>query len=111
MTNLLFFYFNFSGSKTLNLKNEDVFVKENHMLSRERITFFSQISTDESIKLNQEFVFKGVGTRTKFDLQEDTRKDVKIQFAEKGSYREKQMLETIEHLPNRSSVFTQNTGN
>ena len=49
------------SQKTLNLKNQDVFVKENYMLSRERITFFSQISTDENMELGMEFVFKGKG--------------------------------------------------
>ena len=49
------------GQKTLAMKNEDVFVKENYMLSRERITCFTQVASVPSIKLNTEFVFKGKG--------------------------------------------------
>ena len=50
-----------SSQKTLSLKNMDVFVKENYMLSRERITCFTQVSSDDSIKVYPEFVFKGKG--------------------------------------------------
>ena len=47
------------GQKTLALKNEDVIVKENYHLSRERVSFLSQIASDESIELVNEFCFKG----------------------------------------------------
>ena len=47
--------------KTMNIKNLDVYVKENYMLSRERVTCFTQFSSDKKIKLNPEFVFKGKG--------------------------------------------------
>ena len=46
-----------SGLKTFNMKNEDVYVKENYMLSRERITCFTQVSSDDTIRLQTEFVF------------------------------------------------------
>ena len=32
-----------SSQKTLNFKGEETFVKENHMLSRERVTVFTQV--------------------------------------------------------------------
>lgn len=51
----------YSQQKTMNMKNEDVFVKENYKKSRDRITVFTQISTEETIELPYEFVFKGVG--------------------------------------------------
>ena len=35
-----------SGQKTLNFKNSECFVKENFHLSRERVTVFTQISSD-----------------------------------------------------------------
>ena len=92
----------------MNMKSEVCFVKENYMLSRERITVFTQISTDETIDLSYEFVFKGVGTRT--DLTPPEGKNVKYQWSKSGSYQEKHMLETISHLPNRSSPFTSQTG-
>ena len=50
-----------SSCKTMNMKNMDTFVKENYMLSRERITVFTQFASDTSIKLRPEFVFKGKG--------------------------------------------------
>ena len=50
-----------SGMKTLNFKNQDTFVKENHNLSRERVTCYTQFSSDPLIKFEPEFVFKGKG--------------------------------------------------
>lgn len=47
--------------KTLNSKNLDCYVKENYMLSRERVTCFTQVCSDEKIIIKPEFVFKGVG--------------------------------------------------
>ena len=49
-----------SGCKTMNMKNQDAYVKENYMLSRERITVFTQFAS-ESVKVHPEFVFKGKG--------------------------------------------------
>ena len=49
------------GLKTMSLKNFDTFVKENYMLSRERVTCFTQFASDEKIKVYPEFVFKGKG--------------------------------------------------
>ena len=40
----------FSGQATLSFKNHEAFVKENHHLSRERFTVFTQIASNEKIK-------------------------------------------------------------
>ena len=95
------------GQKTLALKNEDVIVKENYHLSRERVSFFSQIASDESIELLNEFCFKGAGTgRIVLELPENS----EAQWSPKGSYRLEQMLETIARLPNRSTPWTRKSG-
>ena len=92
-----------SQQKTLTFKGQDTFVKENHMLSRERVTVFTQVSSDPAININPEFVFKGIGTRTKLTLDGN----VKYQWSVSGSYREEHMLKTISNLPNRFNPFTQ----
>ena len=43
-----------------------------------------------------------IGTRTKLNPPDG----VYFQWAERGSYRLEQMLETIKHLPNRHNLFT-----
>ena len=50
--------------KTLSLKSEETFVKENYMLYRERVNCFTQLCSVRKVDLNPEFVFKGKGTRT-----------------------------------------------
>ena len=87
----------------MNFKNEDVFVKENYHLSRERITVLTQVSSDESIKLATEFVLKGKENSKRIKVNPP--EGAHCQFAEKGSYRLSQMLETIRHLPNRCDIF------
>ena len=57
-----------ASQKTLSLKSEEVFLKENYMLSRERVTCFTQVCIDPKIELKPEFVFKGKGTRTHTSL-------------------------------------------
>ena len=91
-----------SSQKTLNFKGEETFVKENHMLSRERVTVFTQVSSDSKF-YTPEFVFKGKGTRTKINVEED----IKFQWSPSGSYRIDQLLKTISNLPNRYHLFTQ----
>ena len=71
-----------SQQKTLAFKGEDTLVKENHMLSRERVTVFTQVTNKESIKLDPEFVFKGKGTRTKVSVPDS----VKYQWSPSGSH-------------------------
>ena len=57
-----------ASQKTLSLKSEEVFVKENYMLSRERVTCFTQV-INPKIELKPGFVFKGKCTRTHLTLQ------------------------------------------
>ena len=83
------------------MKNEDVFVKENYHLSRERITFFSQVASVE-MELPNEFVFKGKGKPREPLIPPE---GAEIQWSDSGSYKLEQMLETISHLPNRHSLF------
>ena len=91
-----------ASQKTLNIQGCDTYVKENYSLSREPVTAFTQASSDPSIKVLPEFVFKGKGTRTK--LQPSA--GIKYHWAPKGSYRLEQMLATISNLPNRYNPFT-----
>ena len=83
------------------MKNEDVFVKENHHLSRERITFFSQVASVE-MELPNEFVFKGKGRPREPLIPPE---GAETQWSDSGSYKLEQMLETISHLPNRNTLF------
>ena len=92
-----------SAQATLNFKNADTFVKENHHHSRERVTVFTQVSSDDKITLFPEFVFKGTGKRPpKLSPPEG----ISYQWAVKGSYRLEQLLETIKRLPNRFNIFS-----
>ena len=76
-------------------------------MSRERVTYFSQIASDESIELDNEFCFKGAGTGR---IVLNPPKNCQVQWSPKGSYRLEQMLEAIERLPNRSSPWTKRSG-
>ena len=91
-----------ASQKTLAFKGLDTYVKENYMLSRERATVFTQTSSDSSIDLKPEFVFKGKGTRTKLNPPSG----IKFQWSESGSYRIDQLKQTIMNLPNRFNPFT-----
>ena len=90
-----------SAQKTLNFKGEETFVKENHMLSRERVTVFTQVNS-ESKFITAEFIFKVKGTRTKVNVADD----IKFQWSPKGSYRFGHMLKIISNLPNCYNPFT-----
>ena len=91
-----------SSQKTLNFKGAETFVQENHMLSRERVTVLTQVSSDLKF-YTPEFVFKGNETRTKINVEED----IKFQWSPSGSYRLGQLLKTISNLSNRYHPFTQ----
>ena len=54
------------------------------------------------VTFQPEFVFKGKGTRTKLNPPPG----IQFQWAPKGSYRLKNMEETIKHLPNRHNLFS-----
>lgn len=88
--------------KTMTFKGEDTFVKENHNLSRERVTVFTQVTSVSNIKLQPEFVFKGKGVRAKVAVD-----NVNYQWSPSGSYRLEHMIKTINNLPNRFNPFTQ----
>ena len=92
-----------SGQATLGFKNKEVFIKENHHLSRERVAVFTQIATDVVVNLHPEFVFKGTGL-TPPELT--TPSNIHYQWAPKGSYCLEQLLETIKHLPNCFNIFS-----
>ena len=91
-----------TSQRTLNFTGLDTYVKENYSLARERVTVYTQVANDSSIKLLPEFVFKGKGTRTKVNAPEN----MHYQWAPKGSYRLEEMLKTIFYLPNRLNMFT-----
>ena len=78
-----------SGKATMSFKNLDKFVKENTHLSRERVTAFTQVSSDPTINLVPEFVLKGPGKRPP---PLDTPEGSHYQWAPKGSYRLEQLL-------------------
>ena len=71
------------------------------MLSRERVTCFTQLCINPKIELKREFVFKG--TRTHLTPP----KDVHYQWAPKGSYRIELISGMIDKLPNRFNMFTE----
>ena len=77
-----------SSQKTLNFTGMDTDVKENYNFSRERVTVFTQVSSDQDLTLKSEFVFKGKGTRTSLHPPDG----IKYNWAPKGSYRLEQML-------------------
>ena len=93
-----------STQKTLNFRGKEqyCFVKENHNLSRERCTVMTVVSSKKELKPPPlEFVFKGKGQRITFNRPNK----VKSQWAEKGSYHIKQMLEYINRLPTIPAAF------
>ena len=51
-------------SKNAFSKSEATSVKENYMLSRERVTYFIQLCSNPKVGLKPEFIFKGKGSRT-----------------------------------------------
>ena len=93
-----------STQKTLNFRGREQygFVKENRNLPRERCTVMTVISSKKELKPPPlEFVFKGKGQKVTFIPPNK----VKFQWAEKRSYRIKQMLEYINRLPTIPAAF------
>ena len=91
-----------ASQKTLNIQRCDLYFKENYSLSTECITAFTKAFSDPSIKVFQEFVFKGKRTRT--HLQPPA--GIKFHWGPKGSCCLEQMLATKSNLPNRYHPFT-----
>ena len=91
-----------SSQKTMTQKNQAVYVKENYMLSRERCTVYTQLSTDPKNPMPlPEILFKGKGVRIEVKPP-----NMNVQFAPKGSYRMENMLKMIENLKNRHHMFS-----
>ena len=88
--------------KTMTFKGEDTFIKENHKLSRERVTVFTQVASVSKIVLQPEFVFKSKRVRANVAVE-----NVNFQWSPSGSYRLEHMIKTISNLPNRFNRFTQ----
>ena len=76
------------SQKTMSNTGQETFVKENYMLSRERVTAYTQLSTEQDVKFKPEFVFKGQGKRVKLNPPDGAH----FQWAVKGSYRLEHML-------------------
>ena len=91
-----------SQEKSMSFKGEDTFIKENHKLSRERVTVFTQVTSVSNINLQPELVFKGKGVRATVAVD-----NVNYQWSPSGSYRLEHMIKTIKNLPNRFNPFTQ----
>ena len=102
VTKCLFTAMKISSKKKLSFKVEDTFIKENYMLSGERVTVFTQTSENKYIKLNLEFVFKGKGIQTKVA----SLSSVDYHWSVSGFYRLDQMLKTISNLPNCYNPLT-----
>ena len=96
-----------AGQKTMSLRHCPTFVKENYMLSRERITVYTQVSSKQGLKTRPQFVFKGKGTFLQERLQRPP--GVITHWAPKGSYRLDTMIETVQSLPNLKAldIFSQ----
>ena len=93
-----------SNEKTLSCKGIDAFVKENHALSRERITLMTTVSSSSALPPPSfELLFKGMGTRTHVELPPHS--GITFQWAVKGSYRVANVLEFLDKLP-KPSMFT-----
>ena len=91
-----------ASQNTLSFTGETTFVKENYMLSQERMTVFAQMSSDKSNPLPlAEFVSKGKGTQIKLNHL----KGIRSHWAPKGSYRLNTMFDTITNLPNRRNLL------
>ena len=87
---------------TFHVKDQDVFVKEKYMLSREYITCFTTVSSSPVMNILPEFVFKGKDIRTKINSP----LHLHYQWSPNGSYRLEHILKTISHLPNRYHIFS-----
>ena len=73
------------------------------MLSRERVTCFTQLCSNPKVGLKREFVFKGKGNRTYLTSPQG----VTYQWAPKVKYRIEQILSMIKQLLNRYNMFTE----
>ena len=87
-----------SNEKALNFKGapQTTYVKENHSLSRERITAMTSIASGRSFSTPElEFVFKGTGKRVKLNSPSG----VTIQWTPKGFYRPDHVVKSCDQVP------------
>lgn len=96
-----------AGQKTLTIKDCPIYVKENYMLSMERVTVFTQASSKNGLGMRPQFVFKGKGTILHDKLHRP--EGVTTHWGPKGSYRLVTMKATIKTLPNLNAqnIFSQ----
>ena len=92
-----------ASQKTLSLKSEEVFIKENYMLSRERVTCITQLFSDPKIELKSQFIFK-VKVHEHISLLQ---KAHIINWLQKDLIELEQILGMIDKLPNRFNMFTE----
>ena len=95
-----------SEQATLNFKgqSQNTYVKENHMLPRERATVMTRASSQAaSPPPSLEFIFKGKGIRVKINPPQG----VNVQWAEKGSYRLEHLLKFVSTLKSQPVLFSQ----
>ena len=84
------------GQRTMAMSSEDCHTKENYMHGHERVTVFTQMSSDgKAAAPKPEFVFKGKGVRVKLNPP----RGIIFQWSDSGSYRVAHVLKTIAHLP------------
>ena len=78
---------------------------------RERVTVYTQYSSEPDSYFEPQFVMKGQGkTKAMKEVQENAPEGVLVQWAERGSYRLEHMIKTVETLPNRASPFNVRSG-
>ncbi len=81
---------------TMSFMGMETYVKENYMDSRERVTIFTQMSSQNRYPAPlPEFVFKGKGKHVTVHPPQG----VKAQWSESGSYRLPHMIKTVNNLP------------
>ena len=93
-----------SREKTLNFKGviQTTYVKEDHSLSRERVTVMTSVSSEKSSSApNLEFVFKGAGKRVKLSPPSD----VTLQWVPKRSYRLDRAIKFCDQVPAQPCAF------
>ena len=94
-----------ASSPTLAFSGLDTFVKENYMLSRERATVLTSVtSNNRHPPPKPEFLFKGTGKRVNLSLPEEL-KSVRVQWAPKGSYRLENMIQFAKSLKQVPPLF------
>ena len=93
-----------SNVKTLNFKGapQTTYVKENHSLSRERITAMTSLASGRPFSAPElEFVFKGTSKRVKLNPPSG----VTVQWAPKWSYKLEHVMKFCDQVPAQPCVL------